>query len=305
MRLWMPERSYALVVMLSAAICAAAAGMAQTSQPPAAAATSTPAPQASQSSTSTAATKKPAKAGTTKGPKGLPAEPGQSAGKEGSDGDSAGLPQEKGKVSTSSFVSAAVLTLLICIIEIPARSKAGFKACFLNWPFPVYAFILVVGNCVATLLSSLFIKLPGQLIAYSAFLSAFFGVFAFQVIMSNTNITFLGKGVLTIDDWISKARDYAIAAAIQQQTQSEDQAINATARELTVLDEGRLGTYMEAKLGAEDFAAINVAASRHGADAKLYKALAFAKKDLASAINLVRDIKKEAKRSGAAGTPPA
>lgn len=42
------------------------------------------------------------------------------------------------------------------------------------------------------------------------------GVFCFEAIIQNINITYSEKGVLTIRDWISKAKDRAAAKVIEK-----------------------------------------------------------------------------------------
>ncbi len=219
--------------------------------------------------------------------------PGTQGGANKPDSGSAITALDQVRVPGTSVVFAIVLTLVVGLIEISYKSKASFKACLWNWSFPLYLAIFMLGNGVATLLSFLFVKLPGQLAAYLAFLSAFFGVFAFQVIMSNTNITFLGKGVLTIDDWVSKARDQAVAAAIQTEAQNADRARNAVASELEGIDEGRLDAYMDSILGPSEFEAIKAAAAKHGTNGKLYKTQAFSAKNLTSAMNLAKEMKRQ------------
>jgi hypothetical protein len=193
----------------------------------------------------------------------------------------------------NSMVFAFVLTLVISLVEIPAKSKMGPKACYWNGSFPLYLLILSAGNCVAALFCSQILTLSGQLVYFAAFLNGFFGVFAFQGIMSNTNITFLDKGVLTIEEWIAKARDYAIAAAIQKQARDEDETKNKIALELVALDEGTLDTYIDTKLGKPEFDSITASAQTHDANRKLYKALAFAGKNLAAATAVARALKKK------------
>lgn len=182
---------------------------------------------------------------------------------------------------------AIALTLLIALIEIPAKSKVSAKACYWNGPFPLYVVILALGNSVAALLASL-VPLPGPLVTFAAFFNGFFGVFAFQGVMSNTNITFLDKGVLTIEDWIAKARDYAVAAAIVKQAKDEDREKNKIALELQQLDEGKLDTYIDNKLGNAAFLEIQTLAKTHGTNAVLYKALAFTDRNLAAAIAVAK-----------------
>ncbi len=288
MKVWISKRGCAVAVLtgvlFSAAVCGESPKF-QTSK------AQTPAKaRSSESATSeNAAT-----------PKGSPAQTEPLNAKKDSDSSSSNQTQTRSKAGGISLLIALGLTVLISLIEIPARAKAPFKACCLNGPFFIYLSIFVIGNGVATLLSSLYIPLPPQLSNFSAFFGAFFGVFAFQMIMNNTNITFLGKGVLTIDDWISRARDSVIAAAVQRQTRSDDLSRNAVAGKLVAMDEGTLDAYIEIKLGKGEFDRIAAAAANHPNNAKFYKALAFATKDLALAINVLKDF--EAKRKGSSAS---
>jgi hypothetical protein len=196
------------------------------------------------------------------------------------------------KAAYNSMLFAFGLTVLICLVEIPAKSSMSPKACYGNGSFPLYVALLTVGNCVAALICSQILKLSGQLVYFAAFLNGFFGVFAFQGIMSNTNITFLDKGVLTIEEWTAKARDYAIAAAIKKQARDDDEAKNKISLALTECDEGKLDTYIDNKLGKPAFEEIKMSAATHGENRRLYKALAFADKNLAAATAVTKALKK-------------
>ncbi len=44
---------------------------------------------------------------------------------------------------------------------------------------------------------------------------AFIGVFAFEAILQQINVTIFDRNVLTINDWITKARDLAVQGAIK------------------------------------------------------------------------------------------
>ncbi len=48
-------------------------------------------------------------------------------------------------------------------------------------------------------------KLPESLKPYYFLFAPFFGVFGFETVLKNTNITMFDKGVLTIQTWIEKA----------------------------------------------------------------------------------------------------
>jgi hypothetical protein len=187
---------------------------------------------------------------------------------------------------------AAVFTLLISLIEIPNKSNAGLQASCQTWQFTLYLAIFTLGNGVAAILASLIFTFPAKLASLSPFLYAFFGVFAFEGVMSNTNITFLDKGVLTVQDWIEKARDNAIAAALVRLGKRQQQDRNRLAAKLMVLEEGELDTYMDNHLGKEIFVLIVASAAAHGPNGKLFKALEFAKKDPTYVSTLVAQLKK-------------
>jgi hypothetical protein len=205
------------------------------------------------------------------------------------EGENTAMLQSTALLHTILF--AVGLTLLISLIEIVSKSKTGFQASCWNWYFLLYFVILTIGNSVAAIFSSMVLKLSSQLDFLSPFLNAFFGVFAFEGVMSNTNITFLDKGVLTIQDWIGKARDNAIAVAVERQARRQQQDRNKIASALVEVDEGKLDTYMDKHLGRKAFDSISAAAAKHGANAKLYKALEFATRDPNNAAAIVKDLK--------------
>src|SRR5277367_2037558 len=83
-----------------------------------------------------------------------------------------------------TILFAAAFTLLISFIEIPNKSNAGLQACE-TWQFTLYLAIFTLGNGVAAILASLVFTLPPKVSPLSPFLDAFFGVFAFEGVMSN------------------------------------------------------------------------------------------------------------------------
>jgi hypothetical protein len=121
-----------------------------------------------------------------------------------------------------------------------------------------------------------------------AFLDASVGVFAFHFVLSHTNVTVFQKGVLTIEDWITKALDNAIGPANQKEarlTEERTQRLIGDLR-LALTDEGRLNAHIDNAMGAGTAAKLSQEASASGADVKTYKFLAFAtaKPDKAGAI---------------------
>jgi hypothetical protein len=121
-------------------------------------------------------------------------------------------------------------------------------------------------------------RLSATLELYYFLFAAFAGVFAFQSILKNMNVTILDKGVLTIQDWIDKARSAATAAAILRDIERTDLARGDLAKRLADIDDNKLNAFVASKLPAA--AGINIvpqldaSAKANGADPKLYKAYA-------------------------------
>src|SRR5262249_41825222 len=63
-------------------------------------------------------------------------------------------------------------------------------------------------------------QLPDSLQFMLPLFSPFAGVFAFESVLKHANITVYGRGALTIEEWITKARDNAEARANAKEVQS-------------------------------------------------------------------------------------
>jgi hypothetical protein len=177
-----------------------------------------------------------------------------------------------------AILIALIFTVLIVTIEVASQSKGSLKACF-SAAFFLYFAILAVGNSVTTLLASVIAagRLPNALITWFPFFYAFFGVFAFEGVLGNTNLTIFDRGVLTIQDWISKARDPAIAKAISNNVRLNTNSANKAAQGLRQkLKEPELNTYIDQKFGPGTAAKLDDDANKSNSDRVLYKALEFA-----------------------------
>ncbi len=192
-----------------------------------------------------------------------------------------------------AVILAVVLTGLICLIETQRLSNASLGAC-LSLPFLFYSAIYIVGNTFSTLLAAPLLadRLPASLAAWFPFFFAFAGVFAFQGIVGNTNITVFGKGVLTIEEWISRARDVAAAAAVKAQLTRDDRSALRIANQLRQLPEDELNTYVSQFLGADIVPKLDAAAQQSHADSALYKALALAYEEPGKTSSLARELRK-------------
>jgi len=171
----------------------------------------------------------------------------------------------------SAFAVAVALSVLIALIEVPVRSKAGLRAC-LSGTFVFYCLVLSFGNVITTLLASLaVVDLPSTLSQYYFMLSAFFGVFGFETILKNTNITMFDRGVLTIQTWIEKALNAAAAAAIQKQEDTNEEERSQLITRLMKLSDQEINTRILHKLGTPAVPQLEQAAKASSADIKLYK----------------------------------
>lgn len=194
---------------------------------------------------------------------------------------------------------AVIFSLLIGIIELRYRTKASFTSC-LTSSAVVYIAILLVGNTATTLtaaatVTKVFTTPPpatpatnppfnqtGEKVTkhpehpdFSWFWFAFLGVFGFEILLQNINLTFAGKGVLSINDWITKARDSAEAAAIKAEADASHDRAQILAQKLMAIPESQLNTYILALLH-KNAVELDEAAANAGADPVLYKALALA-----------------------------
>jgi hypothetical protein len=193
---------------------------------------------------------------------------------------------------------ALAFTVVIAVIELVSKSKSRVPIGLVSSEFLVYLMILIVGNIATTMAASgVGVTLataeaePGGADVEPAesridsersipgpmwFWYAFVGVFGFEVVLQNLNITFASRGVLTISDWISKARDQAVAEAIKRQTDAIAATAQRLASRLQTLPAADLNAHVLQLLGAQRLQEIETAAQQSGANASLAKGLALA-----------------------------
>lgn len=185
---------------------------------------------------------------------------------------------------------AFLLTYVLVLVEIQLRAKASFKAT-LNLPCLFYLVVLASGNVLVTLLSLAQIEGLGAAplrAGAQPLLAAFAGCFGFYAVLSNTNITFFQRKVLTFDDWIAKARSLAAGAANEKQGALDAEEDIAIARRLATLDQRKLNAYLAEYLPGTDIRELESRARANGADPPLYKALELATKDRKKAKAVLR-----------------
>jgi len=183
-----------------------------------------------------------------------------------------------------AMVAAAGFSVLISFIEILSKSKAALQQ-LLGTRFLLYVLILILGNTIATGLAS---ASPPPVSGLSSwYWNAFLGVFGFQAIIQNINVTFASKGFLTINDWINTARDSAVADAVEAEADSKLKKIQVLAKRLAQLPLATLNTHVAAMVNTPN-AVIELAqqAQQQGLDEAFLKALTLATTDYKKASQI-------------------
>ena len=207
-----------------------------------------------------------------------------------------------------AIILAFVLSFILATIEVKRESKADLLPCMSGLFFFFYFFILAFGNSLTTLIASTFLAeyLPKEGLgisnsANSANLPnltlygppwiwyAFFGVFGFQGILKNMNVTMFDKGVLTINDWIRKALDLTVADAIESQAKKNTVEFQKLASNLRdKLNEEDLNTYAIHAIGHDEVDELKQKMAQGEGDIKLALALAIVNHDVDNAIAIVK-----------------
>jgi hypothetical protein len=159
-------------------------------------------------------------------------------------------------------------------IEISSSAKTAALFCIFNSKGLLYLTILCIGNVAATLAAS-----PVPTLEPKWFFQALYGVFGFELIIKNLNISVGDKGILTINEWITKARLGATAEAIEALADAQIRREMVLAERLKTLPIQDLNTYVLNSLGANSVTDLTNAANAAGANVALVKALALAKTD--------------------------
>lgn len=214
------------------------------------------------------------------------------------------------------------LSLLIAFIEVKRRSDADLLACVSGF-FCVYFLILAFGNSLTTLIASTSLTefLPNEglgdpdsaaptssseasesmpdpkpmdertlTLAGPPWLwYAFVGVFGFEVILKNMNVTMFGKGVLTINDWIEKARDVTVAGSIKSQAAKNVAEVSKLANALRdKLNDKELIAHAVNSIGHVEVEQLKERTAKTGGDENLALALAIVRHDVNNAKGIIK-----------------
>jgi hypothetical protein len=175
-------------------------------------------------------------------------------------------------ITWTAILIALIFSCLVALTEVRYRSKQRWRVCF-NWGLLLYATALGLGNVVTTVIATFYVDLS-KVDPWSPLLYAFLGVFSFQAILNNVNITYLDQGVLAIKDWTRKARTIAVEAALQEKVQARDELRRRMDENSPRLSEEKLSTLLAQCCGGNTIVnKIKADAKKSGGDAKYYLAL--------------------------------
>lgn len=167
-----------------------------------------------------------------------------------------------------ALILSGILSVLLSFIQITADTKKHIYKAYFTITFFIYVIIMMIGNIITTLAGASIIDnyvaqqdgmvqqegsglvLMGPIwIWYSIF-----GVFGFEAIVKQINITLFDKGVLSINEWVTKAKKSASAATLEKFSEIEIQNTRKLANELIAqIEITDLNTLATSLLGYEQF----------------------------------------------------
>lgn len=187
------------------------------------------------------------------------------------------------------------LSILIWIIDLMgAVNKPRVKVLIGFMPF-IYLLLLFFGNIVTTIVAASFINTSASFQSFAFFDTyrwfwySIIGVFSFEAIIQNINLTYSDKGILTISDWVSKARYSAIAAIVEKEVEIGNDEIQKLTVRIRKLSESEIDTHIMDYLGEERFEELNrIITENSTIDQKLIKAKALAQDAFNEISSLLR-----------------
>ncbi|HKL15969.1 MAG TPA: hypothetical protein VJ915_10070 [Balneolaceae bacterium] len=156
------------------------------------------------------------------------------------------------------------LSIVIFVIDLTSSSERSRIKPLISFLPLIYFTILFLGNVITTLTTASFIATDVTVEAFSLFQSnrwfwySVIGVFCFEAIIQNINITYSEKGVLTISDWISKAKDRAVAKVIEKNIEIDNDEIQLLSGKIQQMDESEINTHILDYLGSDRFEKLKI-----------------------------------------------
>ncbi|MEM1158234.1 MAG: hypothetical protein AAF649_01845 [Verrucomicrobiota bacterium] len=177
----------------------------------------------------------------------------------------------------SNVILAGCITLLLAMVEVLDSSKARPRA-LLNLSFLAYFLLLCFGNIVSTLAAYHWVIPQWDWITSDWCWSAFVGVFAFELVIQQINVTFGGNNAITIREWVAKASDVAVASTNRNHIKLEIEERSKLAQQLLSLPEEDINGYLVQFFGGRIVKDLNRLAAENEAIPHQVKAQALARK---------------------------
>ncbi len=179
---------------------------------------------------------------------------------------------------------AAALAIVVSAIQAPIELwRSNARIFWRRAPLWFYVLILALGNAFTTLLAASFFEdmVPNGFPPVVWYLVL--GVFGFEMVLKRINVTFSGVGVLSLSEWITKAKEAAIADLVEAGIDENQAKVQSLADRLKELPEADLNAHVVTILGKEMPHELEEAAKAGKADPSLVKALTLAYTDFARA----------------------
>jgi hypothetical protein len=189
-----------------------------------------------------------------------------------------------------SAIWAAVFTFLTTLLEIKFRAQSSIWSAVYNQHYILFVALQLAGNVVSTLIATYLLldKFPENYVWFLPFIFAFAGVFAFEGVMSNSNIKILDHDVLKFQEWIGKARDSVVARAIKKEAEKETFSKTTLANRMKhYCPLAEIETYLQHEMTADEWDAL-VKQSSLSPDDHLHKSLTMIDRNLNEAKALVK-----------------
>lgn len=191
-----------------------------------------------------------------------------------------------------SVISTILISIVLSYIEIAYESGERGKAVFCGDSF-LYVLVVSFGNVVSTLLAPTVLG-PSDALSEVAglpwFWYSFVGVFGFSLVARNLDVDFLGKGILSIKEWVSKSKDNAVASVVERAVNIENDEAQGIANALREMDESDLEAQIIQVMGKEDLKEIISQSSVSNVNSHFHKALVLAHEETTRARAIVNSI---------------
>ncbi|WP_210414533.1 hypothetical protein, partial [Leptospira gomenensis] len=168
----------------------------------------------------------------------------------------------------------SVLTLLRVIVELRMGTKVAFSSQF-NFITAVYFLVQATLNILITILLFPILKekFPNEL-GYE-FVYSFLTVFGIEAFVRHTNITMYDTGILSVQDWLNKVKELALAETLEKSIVNATNKMHEKVERLKDrVDELKLDFHIKRLFVGEITAEVVIAEANKIGDSFAYKAWA-------------------------------